>query len=102
MFFPDASYYKLENLLRYMLFLIITAIFGTLALMVIIGSGVHLLVTLIKNNIANSLNQFMAEINMDDVEEAATEEEKPKMGTGKKGRNARRRKNKMQANEKKC
>ena len=116
MFFPDDSFNKLENLLRFVVFLIITVIFGTLALIVIIGSGVQfliiylsynlkiigsgvqLLVIRMRNTIANTIYQFMAEINMnrldmDDFEaRMEEEEEKPKLG-----RRARKRKNKMEA-----
>ena len=105
MFFPDDSFNKLENLLRFVFFFILTAIFGTLALIVIIGSGVQFLIIMMINSLANIIDQFMAEINMDgldmdDFEEARMEEEKPKLG-----RNARRRKKKMakrsKSNEKK-
>ena len=115
MFFPDDSFNKLENLLRFVFFLILTAIFGTLALIVIIGSGlqflviylsnnlkiirsgVQLLVIRMRNTIADTIYQFMAEINMDELDMDDFEEtgmEEPKMGAGKKGRNAKRRQKK--------
>ena len=60
MLFPTDSSFKLENLLRFLLFLILTpvAIFSTLALMVVVGSGVallQLLVVLMENTFANNL-----------------------------------------------
>ena len=87
MIIPDDSFNKLENLLRFVFFFILTLIFGTLALIVIIGSGVQfliilminyiannlniiglgvqVLVLLIKNTLANTIILFMAEINME-------------------------------------
>ena len=60
MLFPSDSSFKLENLLRFLLFLILTpvAIFSTLALMVVFGTGVallQLLVVLMENTLANNL-----------------------------------------------
>ena len=64
----DSSSFKLENLLRFVLFLILTpvAIFGTIALMVVVGSGVALLqlvAILMENTLANNLVMTMAFIN---------------------------------------
>ena len=69
MLFPnDSSSFKLENLLRFLLFLILTpvAIFGTLALMFVVGSGVALLqlvAILMENSLANNLVMTVAFIN---------------------------------------
>ena len=104
--------YNLENLLRILLYLILVpvAIFGTLASMAVKGLAfvlLHLLIVLMENTVlprhlVNNTNQLMAELNLDeldmeDFEEGGVEIVKSKIGAGKKGRNARRRKNKMQA-----
>ena len=131
MLFPDNISFKLENLIRVVLYLILTpvAFVVILVLMVVVGLEVTLLVFLMKNTFAENINQVMAKIytyacmdeldmddevmentlapwlmaevnmnqlDMDDFEEAVIEEEKPKI-RAKKGRNARRRKNRMQA-----
>ena len=66
--FPADSSFKLENLLRFVLFLILTpvAIFSTLALMVVVGSGVaflQLLVLLMENTLVNNLVMLVDFIN---------------------------------------
>ena len=45
MLFPNDSSFKLENILRLVLFLILTpvAVFSTLSLMIVVGSGVAVL-----------------------------------------------------------
>ena len=65
--FPNNSF-KLENLPRFVLFFILTpaAIFGTLALMIVVGSGVallKLLVLLKENTLATNLVMMMDFIN---------------------------------------
>ena len=60
MLFPNDSSFKLENILRLVLFLILTpvAVFSTLSLMIVVGSGVavlQVLVLLMENTLADNL-----------------------------------------------
>ena len=62
MLFPNDSSFKLENLIRVVIYLILTpvAFVVYLVLMVVIGLEVTLLVFLMENTLAENLNQVMA------------------------------------------
>ena len=70
MLFPHDSSFKLENILRLVLFLILTpvAVFSTLSLMIVVGSGVavlQVLVLLMDNTLVDNLLMMLDFITRD-------------------------------------